>query len=195
MQFPKDPKTWEIEDQFMLGDEILVAPRMAAASSRSVYFPMGIWTDLRTNKTYNGRQTAQIDFRDDELPLFVKNGNILPLAGEGKGAPLVLHYFPKLGAEFFLYETDLGDISQFHAAPAADFMRVEVESKQDRVYEWVIHHVTAPQSVREGTTDFTRAPSAADMKPGTWRFDEQAGNLHIRMEGPAGQDRIVNIRF
>jgi alpha-glucosidase (family GH31 glycosyl hydrolase) len=156
---------------------------------------MGIWTDLRTNKTYNGRQAVQIDVPDGEVPLFIKNGNILPLAGERPGAPLTLHYFPKLGAEFFLYETNRGDISQFHAAPAGDFMRVEVESKIDRIYEWIIHHVTAPQSVRQGTTEFTRAPSPDVMKPGTWRFDERAGNLHIRMEGPAGEDRIVNIRF
>jgi hypothetical protein len=108
---------------------------------------------------------------------------------------MVLRYFPKLGAEFFLYETEAGDISQFHAAPAGDFMRLEVESKRDRVYEWIIHHVPAPQSVKEGSTEFTRAGSAEAMKPGNWRFDERTGNLHVRMEGPAGEDRIVNIRF
>lgn len=195
MQFSKDPKGWEIEDQFMLGDELLVAPRLGESRRRPVYLPMGYWTELRTNTIHSGRQTIEISVEDGELPLFVKNGSILPLASTEPGGPLALHYFPKLGGEFFLWETELNDISQFHAAPSADFMRVEIESKRDRIYEWIIHNVTPPKSVMQGETTFVNAAGEAAMKAGAWRFDEASRNLHVRMDGPAGADRIVNIRF
>jgi len=35
--------------------------------------------------------------------------------------------------------------SQFHAAPAGDFVRVEIESQKRRTYEWVMHHTKAPR--------------------------------------------------
>jgi alpha-glucosidase (family GH31 glycosyl hydrolase) len=195
MQFSKDPKGWEITDEFMLGDEILVAPKLSEAPRRSLYLPMGIWTDLRTNTAYKGRQTIDIAVADGELPLFIKNGSILPLAPEQPEQPLTLHYFPKLGGEFFLWEADSYEVSQFHAAPSADFMRVEIESKRDRIYEWVIHNVTAPRSVSQGEIAFAEVRKPDSMKAGSWRFDAAARNLHIRMEGPAGEDRVVNIRF
>ena len=35
------------------------------------------------------------------------------------GGPMVLHYMPKLAAEFFLYEPDIAEYTQMHAAPGA----------------------------------------------------------------------------
>ena len=43
---------------------------------------------------------------------------------------MALHYFPKLGGEFFLLEGDIAEYSQVHAAPALDFMRLEIEVEE-----------------------------------------------------------------
>ncbi len=76
-------------------------------------FPMGNWTDLRGNKVYPGRQRIEIEAAPDEMPLFVRNGSILPMEGEAAAGPMILHYLPKLAAEFFLYEPD---VRRVHAA-------------------------------------------------------------------------------
>ena len=63
----------------------------------------------------------------ESLPVFARNGTILPLDTAGGG--LTLHYFPKLGAEFFLVEEDAW--TQAHAAPAADVLRARDRIEED----------------------------------------------------------------
>src|SRR5437016_1799982 len=76
------------------------------------------------------------------LPVFARNGSIVPL---DSAAGMALHYFPKLGAEFFLIDSE--GWTQVHAAPAGDVMRLQIESKKAREYEWVVHHVERPAKV------------------------------------------------
>lgn len=135
---PDDPEAART-DEFMIGDELLVAPGLDAGGEREVYLPRGAWTELASGERFQGRQRIRVRLRDDGPPLFVKSGSIVPLQGEAAGAPLELHYFPSLGAEFFLYEETQDDISQLHAAPAGDELRLEIESLAAREYEWVIH--------------------------------------------------------
>ncbi|HOQ46208.1 MAG TPA: glycoside hydrolase family 31 protein [Bryobacteraceae bacterium] len=195
MQFPKDAEAWKYTDEFMVGDELLVAPVLGNVDSVQVYFPQGIWTDLRTNKTYNGRQVATVPVVPGEMPIFVRNGSILPLAAAEAGGPMELHYFPKLAAEFFLYEEDLRDISQVHAAPAGEFMRLETESLKARTYEWVVHHSPPCRKVEMGTKLFVQVSSRDRLAPGRWFYDKASGNLHVRVRAAAGGDEIVNISF
>ena len=178
MQFPKDAEAARARDEFMLGDELLVAPIYEGQRSRTLYLPMGIWTRLSDNRVFQGKQAITIEGAAGELVLFSRNGSILPLGSE----PMTLHYFPRLGGEFFVYEDELQDYSQMHAAPAGDFMRLEVESRKDRHYEWILHHVDRPRKV--GGSGVSQ-----------WSYDSPNGNLHIWMLGSAGQDDIVTISF
>ncbi|MEM8987945.1 MAG: hypothetical protein AAGC95_14610, partial [Pseudomonadota bacterium] len=44
LNYPDDPDTWDLSDQYMLGDSLLVAPILEeGADSRPVYFPEGDW--------------------------------------------------------------------------------------------------------------------------------------------------------
>ena len=195
MQYPSDKDGNASTDQFLIGDEILVAPVCAEATRRSVYLPKGLWTDLRTNIEHKGRQRIEVEAPADRPPMFVRNGSIIPFAGVEPGAPMELHYFPSLGAEFFLFEPELEESSQFHAGPTADFWRLEAESKKDRIYEWVIHHKPRARSVVDGENHYQEVRERKLLKPGTWWHDATAGDLHVMVEGGAGQDRIVNISF
>jgi len=191
MQFSKDPEAAKVSDQFMFGDELLVAPIHDGQNSRSVYLPMGIWTRLSSNETYQGRRTITIDAGPDDLPLFSRNGAVLPLGSD----PMKLHYFPKLGGEFFLFEHDLGEYSQVHAGPAGDFMRLEIESKKDREYEWIVHHSERPRKITAGEAVYLQAKDRGQLRAGSWFFDARNKNLHVRAMGPAGADVIINISF
>jgi alpha-glucosidase (family GH31 glycosyl hydrolase) len=176
LQFPSDKESPRHSTEFMLGDELLVAPVVTPGPQRPVYLPMGLWTDLATNVEHRGRHVVELEASGDTPVMLAKNGSIVPLA-QPDGV-LELHYFPNLGAEFMLFEAAAGESSQFHAAPAGDYVRLEIESKVDRKYEWVIHHRGAPRKV-EG--------------PGVARHDAERNNLHVTMDGPANTDRIVNL--
>ena len=177
-QFPNDPECARHADEFMLGDEMLVAPIYEPGNKRQVYFPPGTWTSLETNREYRGRTTVTIE--TPALPVFAHKGAIVPLDSEGG---IALHYFPDLGGEFFFIEKDLGAYTQVHAAPAADVMRLEIESKKERDYEWVIHHVERPTTV-----------GFEDLQP-TWAYENEKKNLLVRVHVKAGEDNVIHISW
>ena len=53
MDYPDDPVTYEIDDQFMFGEFLMVAPS-ARGDSRLVYLPKGRWFDFHTGKLHEG---------------------------------------------------------------------------------------------------------------------------------------------
>lgn len=60
--FPNDRETWDISDQFMIGDALLVAPvTEQGATSRSVYFPEGTWYSVWTGEPVQGGQRSVVD--------------------------------------------------------------------------------------------------------------------------------------
>jgi alpha-glucosidase len=60
--FPDDAETWNISDQFMIGDSLLVAPVTEQdATSRSVYFPAGTWYNVWTGDSVEGAQRITVD--------------------------------------------------------------------------------------------------------------------------------------
>jgi alpha-D-xyloside xylohydrolase len=78
--FPEDKKTWEIEDQYMFGNEYLVAPILfEGLRERQLYLPSGeSWTDVWTGKTYEGGEFISIDVSLDNIPVFGRKGIKLP---------------------------------------------------------------------------------------------------------------------
>lgn len=80
LDFPDDKEVWKIEDQYMMGDDLMCAPFLNGVSERDVYFPEGEWFDFNSRKKYEGGKRYHIQMSLDEIPLFVKSGTILPLA-------------------------------------------------------------------------------------------------------------------
>lgn len=73
--FKDDPKAWEVEDAYMFGPDILVAPVMEEGlRARNVYLPAGAtWTDANTKKTYEGGQTVMVPAPIDIIPVFLRD--------------------------------------------------------------------------------------------------------------------------
>lgn len=195
IEFTRDPNVAQVADAFMLGDEVLVAPVVAPGTRRMLTLPMGLWTDLRTNVEYRGRTAVELDAPTDTIPLLVRNGSLIPLASDRAGGPMELHYFPKLGSEFFLWEPEQATISQFHASPAGEFVRLEIEGAVDRTYEWVVHHTGAAREVIDGDNKYDRVAERNLLRPGTWYHDRERNNLHVMVRAAAETDRIINISF
>jgi len=69
--FPDDMQTWDISDQYMLGESLLVAPvTEKGATSRSVYFPTGTWYDVWTGEQVEGGQRRTVDAPIGSPPVY-----------------------------------------------------------------------------------------------------------------------------
>ncbi|HOZ68200.1 MAG TPA: glycoside hydrolase family 31 protein [Chitinophagaceae bacterium] len=134
MDFANDKKTLDINDQFMFGRSLLVAPvterQYAKATgvngkdtiytpdysvtrSRQVYLPAGTnWIDFWTGTSHTGGQTIAKETPLNIVPLYVKAGSILPMgpdvqyATEKKWDYLELRIYPGADGEFVLYEDE-----------------------------------------------------------------------------------------
>ncbi len=81
MDFVKDKRTWTIDDAFMFGDSMLVAPLHNTDLSRKVYLPKGAdWIDMHTGDKYHGGTVVTKDLVAGQTPIFIKNNSIIPLA-------------------------------------------------------------------------------------------------------------------
>jgi alpha-glucosidase len=79
MEYPEDEKTYNLSDQFMVGEEMLVAPvYQPAREERLVYLPQGIWYDFWSGEKHEGGHSIIADAPVDKLPLFIKAGSIIP---------------------------------------------------------------------------------------------------------------------
>ncbi len=94
LHHPEDPKVWNMEREYFLGPDLLVAPVVeAGATTRTLYLPAGRWVNLwqRTEydeesggfrlggRTIEGGKTVSVNAPLDEIPVFVRSGALIPL--------------------------------------------------------------------------------------------------------------------
>ncbi len=80
LDYPNDPQTWAVDDQYLMGESILVAPLVRGDHSRRIYLPAGDWFDFWTGQKVPGSQWMQVSVPLERIPLYVKSGTLLPLA-------------------------------------------------------------------------------------------------------------------
>jgi alpha-D-xyloside xylohydrolase len=80
MDYPDDKNTYNISNEYLIGAGLLAAPLTGDGAERKVYLPAGTWYDFNTHKKYAGGQTYVFENSPTQLPLFVKEGTILPIA-------------------------------------------------------------------------------------------------------------------
>jgi alpha-glucosidase (family GH31 glycosyl hydrolase) len=77
----------EIKDQYMFGDALLVAPIAPGVKSRTVVLPPGKWYDFHTGAFAGENQTVEVAPPLSQIPLFVRDGALVPMIGERMHAP------------------------------------------------------------------------------------------------------------
>ncbi|HEV2480463.1 MAG TPA: TIM-barrel domain-containing protein [Puia sp.] len=114
MDFDNDTATYNINDQYMLGPSLLIAPiTQYKARERAVYLPAGQgWYDLYTGSYTTGGQHLKAAAPYERMPVFVKAGSILPTGpgiqytGERPADTITLYIYTGRNADFSLYEDD-----------------------------------------------------------------------------------------
>jgi alpha-D-xyloside xylohydrolase len=78
IEYPQDPGSWLVDDEYLFGSSILVAPLMhEGETSRAVYLPPGMWIDYQTGKNYSG---GWQNIEAGVIPevILVRDGTVLP---------------------------------------------------------------------------------------------------------------------
>jgi alpha-glucosidase len=87
-----DPTVRDIDDQYLLGADLLVAPVTAAGqTARQVYLPAGRWYDWHTGEAVDGGRFVLVPTPMDRIPLYARGGAVIPMWPE---APPTTAYFP-----------------------------------------------------------------------------------------------------
>lgn len=78
VEFPDDPGAWKVDDEYLFGSQILVAPLLESGmTGRTVYLPEGKWIDYQTEKVYEGGW-HQIEAGSLPIIMLVRDGSVLP---------------------------------------------------------------------------------------------------------------------
>jgi len=99
-EFQDDPTTFNIEDEFLFGQAVLVAPILTEEDERKIYLPAGLWADGWTGEVIAG--PCWLDYQADleRVPFFYRGGCAVPLGpamqyvDELPLDPLTLHIVP-----------------------------------------------------------------------------------------------------
>ena len=85
LAYPDDLNTMNIEDEFMLGSSLLVAPILSEDGRRNIYLPEGEWVYFYDDKTYQGNHWVVKEEGFNRVPFFVRKGTSLDIIeGEGR---------------------------------------------------------------------------------------------------------------
>lgn len=113
MDFTSDVKTHNIGDQYMFGPDLMVAPVYKyKETSRDVYFPNGAnWYNFDTREYIQGNQSKHVSAPYERLPLFVREGAILPMGKDIQSTKesqndILLQIYTGTDGEFTLYEDE-----------------------------------------------------------------------------------------
>ena len=126
-EFPGDPTSWAIEDEYMFGSDLLVAPLMDEGSTgRSVYLPPGAWVDYQTGKTYRGAQWHNIEAGAVPVVLLVRDNSVIPHVRVAQSTDQI----DWANVELRVFSTDAGAAEGLFTLPKGGVETLRLEAAQ-----------------------------------------------------------------
>lgn len=111
LDYPDDGATYGMDDQFLFGSDLLIAPVLrAGARERGVYLPRGDWYDYWTGERIAGGRGITVPVTLASIPIFVRGGAfvfsqpVVQHTGQMPGQPLEVTLYPSGSSERWLYE-------------------------------------------------------------------------------------------
>ncbi|PWJ57589.1 alpha-D-xyloside xylohydrolase [Dyadobacter jejuensis] len=134
----------DIKDQYMFGDYLLVAPFFAGETSRKVVLPQGKWYDFYTGKIAGEGETIVVSQPEPgRIPLFVKDGGIIPMIPpmlhaplKDQVLPLTVRHYGSIANSWDLYDDD-GETFDFEGG-AHSWTKLAVNKKADGSLEGTV---------------------------------------------------------
>lgn len=196
---PEDANAYKYEDEYMFGNDILVAPIVTPADAdktvrRTVWLPEGKWWNVCRSKIMDGNVTFTDTYGQEDIPYFYKAGSIIvnnpPQKSVTTKAPtLILKVVPGADGSYSLYE-DEGDTELYK-----DGVFSRTEFTQTRNAQSVTLNIGARTGVYPGMPDERayRAEFIGSEKPervlingneaasGTWSYDSDNRTVTVNV--------------
>ena len=126
LDYPEDREARMVDDEYLFGESMLVCPlTYEEGTSRKVYLPQGRWYNFFTGTAVEGGRTMETEAAYNEIPVFVKDGAIIPMAkpvmhvDKDTVFEMTVKIFGEADGRFVLYEDD--------------FATFDFEEKQKRI--------------------------------------------------------------
>jgi alpha-D-xyloside xylohydrolase len=124
-EYPEDPTSWTIDDEYMFGSNLLVAPLMEPTETRRVYLPPGAWIDYQTGKVYRGAQWQQITAGQIPVVLLVRDHSVIPhIAAAQSTAEMNWS-----DVELRVFATDAAPVSGLFALPDGNLQTLNLDAR------------------------------------------------------------------
>lgn len=149
----------EIKDQFMVGDDLLVAPLFTGQQSRNVVLPQGKWFDFYTGKYAGEEEVIKVKPGLDIIPVYVRDGGIIPMMPPvlkiGKEQlPVEIRVYGQKENNYKLYDDD-GVSFDYEKGK---FTRIRLSVKKDNA------------GALKGTVNIPHGAKVWSYKEFTWNF-------------------------
>ncbi len=152
LEYQTDRNVFGIDDEYLFGDSILVAPVMDEGYERDVYLPEGTWTDFWSKEQVSGGRWIHVEAPLDILPLYLRENALIPIGPEqnyvGEKETEKLHWdaFPALGSGHFVVTDGRATDAVLSMEAKADGVRLEFT--KSRVEQEVMLWNVRAKSVR-----------------------------------------------
>ncbi|ABW02515.1 glycoside hydrolase family 31 protein [Caldivirga maquilingensis] len=137
-EYPNDEEVINIDDEFMLGPFMLIAPMLTSGNAREVYLPEGEWVNMWSGEVLN-KGFHIVDAPLGKPPVFLRRGSLIPVQ-ETQG---VLGVLTVLGeGEFTVYDDD-GESS----SPTPSTLSLRISGESITVGNWINPMPQSPSSI------------------------------------------------
>jgi alpha-D-xyloside xylohydrolase len=184
LDYQDDPTTHTIDHQYLFGDAFLVAPVFAEETDVAVYLPQGRWVDYWRRQTHAGPAWIRFHAPLDTLPLFVREGAIIPMGPDTQFVdekpldPLTLDIYPAGEGAFSLLDPRLPP-TEISYRLMREGLALDLYGYHGQV-EVVLNLVPTPWEVRVN-----------GRKSDTW----EAGERLVRVNFVADGSSELSVRF
>ncbi|HTR43637.1 MAG TPA: glycoside hydrolase family 31 protein [Pseudomonadales bacterium] len=179
LEFPRDEHAATIDDEFLFGPDLLVAPVLyEGVTQRSVYLPEGDWYNYWTGESLKGGQTIQMPVTLKSIPMFVRAGGfifnqpVVQSTDQMPGNALKVLIAPAKNSASWLYEDD-GETLDYRNG---NFMKRQFSQAYDK--KQAIIKVSAP--------DGSYRPAQRELVLELWT-DHEPKNVSLETEGQASK--------
>ena len=217
LDYPDDSRAVEQEGEFLVGNDLLVAPVMEQGKRKqTVYLPKGEWFDYWTGRAYTGPKGITVDAPLERIPIFVRGGAIIPTrqlvqyTGEAPINPLTFQVYPQGRSSREYYEDDglsfnyrKGAFLQERvtADDQPNLLTLSVSARQGtytpsaRAMQFAVHHLRIrPQGVKLDGKSLAGVSSKAALGSSAegWYYNGENNILWVRFpdQGAAGTVQV-----